>query len=220
MIPWLLEELPDARLLVTPPGIGPFGDSGFGVRSPSSFNQSTTWVVGAQVSDDELAIILEIFDYVSFDREAYVMVNFGFEGEHFEWEGAPFESRIVQSREGVLSAYESGADVFNTGMHSKEGRVYRFGNNALTRHSSSDAGRQAVILPYREDIHGDFTQQYAELTEQYGEELMRIRERFFLLAIRGQIDIEAEWDAYIDELNENGLQQFLALVEQFPVVGR
>jgi len=220
MISWLLELEPDARLLVAPPEVGFSGDSGVATRSASPFHPSFTWVVSAQVSDDELATILEIFDYVSFDHEAYLMVNFGFEGEHFEWEGAPFESRIIQSNDDVERAYENGAFIFSTGMHNPAGMVYRIGNNALTRHSTSEAGRRAIIFPYREDIYGEFATQYAELTERYGEELMRIRERFFLLAMGGQIDIEAEWQSYIDELNENGLQQFLTLVEQFPVVGR
>jgi len=220
VISWLLELQPDAKLLVAPPEVGLSGASGIGARSTSPLSSSYGWVIGVHVSDDELATILTIFDYVSFDHEAYVMVNFGLEGEHFEWEGTPFDSKIIQSREDAIRANESGAAIFSTSMHTPEGMVYRLGNNALTRHSSSDAGRQAVILPYREDIHGDFTRQYSELTKQYGEGLMRIRERFFLLAIRGQIDIEAEWDAYIDELNENGLRQFLALVQHFPVVGR
>jgi len=220
MVPWLLELQPEARLLVMPPEIGPFGDSGAGIRSMSPFNSFETWVIGSQTTDEELAVILEIFDYVTFDINAYVMVNFGIEGEHFEWEGTPFDSRAMQIINDAMIAYNSGVHVFGTRMFLPERGVMFNGDNVLTRYSTSDAGRQAVILPYREDIYGEFTRQYAELTERYGEELMRIRERFFLLAIRGQIDIEAEWDAYIDELNESGLQQFLALVQHFPVVGR
>jgi len=218
-VPFLLEDHPDARLLVTPPEIGPFGDSGVSVQSALPFLLSMTWVTGSQTSDEELAVILEIFDYVTFDRYAYAMVNFGFEGEHYEWEGIPFESRAIGLTD-PMTAYNSGVYVFGTFMFSHAGNLMRNGDNALIRYSISNAARRAVILPYREDIHGDFALQYAELTERYGEELMRIRERFFLLAMRGQIDIETEWYTYIDELHQNGLSQFLALIEQFPVVGR
>jgi len=219
LIPWLLAELPSARLLVAPPEIGPFGDSGVGVRSISPFNPLEKWVISSQTTDEELSVILEIFEYVTFNMEAYVMVNYGFEGEHFEWEGVPFGSQAIQVTD-FVTAYNSGVHVLSTVMINPAGNLVRFGDNALTRYSTSDAGRRAVILPYREDIHGDFALQYAELTERYGEELVRIRERFFLLAMRGQIDIDTEWDAYIEELHENGLSQFLALIQHFPVVGR
>jgi len=212
---WLIESQ-GARFLITPPEIGPFGDSGVGISSVSPFDQTLTWMISSQTSDEELAVILEIFNYISFDVDAYIMVNYGFEGEHFEWEGVPFESLIVRTMTNVMDAFNSGAFFLRTGISGPIGNEVYFGNNALTNYSTSDAGRRAVILPYREDIHGDFVLRYAELTARYGEELLRIRERFFVLAIRGQIDIEAEWQSYIDELNANGLQQFLALVEHFP----
>ena len=219
ILPWLIESQ-GARFLITPPEIGQFGDSGIGISSVLPFDPTLTWMIGSQTSDEELAVILEIFDYVSFNQEAYIMANFGIEGEHFEWEGVPFGSRIIHTADDILNAYDSGALILGTAMSSPTGNVVRVGDNVLTRHSASDAGRREIILPYREDIHGDFALQYAELTARYGEELMRIREQFFLLAMRGQIDIDAEWDAYIEELHENGLSQFLALIQHFPVVGR
>ena len=215
VLSWLIESQ-DARFLITPPEIGPFGDSGVGISSVSPFDQTLMWMISSQTSDEELAVILEIFNYISFDMDAYIMVNYGFEGEHFEWEGIPFESRIVRTLTDIMNAFDSGAFFLRTGISGPIGNEVYFGNNALTRYSTSEAGRRAIILPYREDIYGEFAQQYAELTERYGEELLRIRERFFLLAMRGQIDIETEWQSYIDELNANGLQQFLELVEHFP----
>jgi len=217
-VAWVFMQWPDARLLVTPPEIGHLGDSGVGVQSALPFSPFGMWVIGSQTSDEELAVVLEIFDYVTFDRYAYAMVNYGFEGEHFEWEGIPFGSRAIISTD-FMTAHNSGVHVLSTLIPNPAGNLMRYGDNVLTRHSISTAGRH-VILPYREDIHGDFALQYAELTERYGEDLMRIREEFFLLAIRGEIDIEAEWQSYIDELNANGLPQFLALVAHFPVVGR
>jgi len=153
------------------------------MQSALPFNPSLTWLISNQTTDEELAVILEIFDYVSFNQEAYVMVNYGFEGEHFGWEGAPLVSRIVQPNDDLMRAYNSGALVFAIRMLSPAGNLMRDGDNVLTRYAASEAGRRAVILPYREDIHGEFTQQYTELTERYGEELMCIRKSFSCLPL-------------------------------------
>ena len=222
---WAINRLQNTRqgitFLVTPPEVGPFGHSGVGINSTSVFAQNSTWVIGAHVSDDELATILEIFDYVTFDLAAYVMANFGLEGEHFEWEGVPFESRIIQSANNRLDASVNyGTLVFSTGVRLPEREVFRYGDNAITQFAASEAGRSLIIPPYREDLHGDFAQHYSQLTQRYGDALMRIREEFFFSAIRGQINIDTEWDTYIDELYQNGLSQFLTLIAQFPVVVR
>ena len=134
----------------------------------------------------------------------------------------PLPNNVVPIREGQIyftpTPFTKDQFVEIMGAFSREpGAEFGF---AIANYSTSDTGRWAVIPPYREDIYGEFTERYLELTERYGEELMRIRERFYLQAIGGQIDIESEWSRYLDELNENGLQQFLALVEQFPTVGR
>ena len=210
-----------ARYLITPPEVGPFGHSGAGINSVSEFGHSYTWVIGSHVSDDELAAILEIFDYVTFDRYAYVLTNFGFEGKHFVWEGQPFESRIIP--DGVatdVAHYHYGTQVFGTGVRLPERDIFLYGDNALIRFAESEAGRRFVIQPYREDMRGDFALYYSMLTERYGETLMRIREEFLFSVIRGEIDVDAEWHVYIDELHRNGLSQFLTLIAQFPVAGR
>jgi len=223
-IPYLnriLSEIPGGKFLITPPEVGPLGHSGAGINSTSVFAQNYTWVIGSHVSDEELEAILEIFDYVTFDVGAYVMANYGIEGQHFEWEGEPFASRIIQDARQLREAHSRyGALVFSTGMRLPNMDVFRHADNALTQFAASEAGRSLVIPPYREDLRGDFTQQYLLLTRQYGDALMRIRSEFLFSAIRGQIDIATEWDAYIDELHANGLSQFLALIRQFPVVGR
>ena len=212
-----VSDMPGGKFLITPPEVGPLGHSGAGINSTSVFAQCYTWVIGSQVSDDELAAILEVFDYVTFDISAYVMTNFGIEGQHFEWEGEPFASRIIQNDRQLQEAYTAyGARVFDTGMRLPDMDVFRHTDNALTQFAASEAGRRLIIPPYREDFHGDFAQRYAELTERYGETLMRIRSEFLFSAIRGEIDTETEWYAYIDELHANGLSQFLALIRAYP----
>jgi len=215
----LLRGQRDARLLVAPPEIGMSGYYGVGTGSALPFRTCSRWVVGAQVSDAKLATILGIFDYVTFNDRAYVLTNYGVEGQHFQWEGVPFDSRIAQTPNQSWRAYNNASEwVFSTFITTPQSDVFRLGHNHLAWFSSSFAGRRAVIPPHREDVFGTFTLYYAALQEQFGEGLSRVRQEFFISAIRGNIDIEASWDAYLDDLRLNGLDQFLALVEQFPIV--
>ena len=216
----VLDRHPEARLLITPPEIGPYSDSGVGIHATVlPFNPYSMWVIGAHVSDEKLAAILQIYDYVSFDTEAYVLTTFGIAGDHFEWSGEPYRSQMIYDMTMVNRAFHSGAFVLSTFFLFPERDVFHLGDNALLRHSASPLGRGAVIRPYRQDVFGEFAMQYAALTAQFGDELLRIRQNFFSSAIRGEIDIDAMWDWYIDELHSNGLRRFMELVEQFPVVG-
>ena len=216
----VLNRRPEARLLITPPEIGPYLDSGVGgLGTVLPYNPARMWVIGAQVSDEKLAAILQIFEYITFDTEAFVLTSVGIAGDHFEWAGEPYNSLIVRDANMTNRALRSGAFVLHTFINLAERDIFFLGDNAVIRYSSSPMGRDAVIPPHREDVFGDFALQYAALTAQYGRELFRIRQSFFSSAIRGEIDIDAMWDWYIDELHNNGLLQFLDLVEQFPVVG-
>jgi transposase-like protein len=85
------------RLLLTPPEIGPGGQQGIPAQNrlcPVSGAQKG-FVINANVTDDTLAKILEIFDAITFEPDLFVLTHYGIEGECFYWSGPPFESQIV-----------------------------------------------------------------------------------------------------------------------------
>ena len=182
------------------------------------FRPDYQWVVSANVTDKKLAVILQIFDAVSFDPELYVLTNFGTEGVDFIWEGIPFHSRIIYTNAQFQQALRKGVAAFRTGiMDDRTGKiVFRLGDNALTQFASSNEAARLAIRPFINDIFGLFTEQRSALDIIYQARLQQIKQEFYYAVINGQItDVDAEWDRYIANLNANGLLKYIELFEQF-----
>lgn len=89
----LLAKVPDAKILLVPPEIGSDGKQYFCSSNHNPHAYSYPNFIGHRVDDEKLARILQIFDYVCFDKEAQVRFQFGIEGEHFTWQGEPLQLR-------------------------------------------------------------------------------------------------------------------------------
>lgn len=217
----LFEKEPEAKLLITPPEIGASGQQGVASNTVLPFNKNSQWVISAQVSDAKLAKILSIFDELTFDPETWMVARYGFEDEDYHWEDKPYESRVLQSQQEWLDVFYKGAYRFYTftydGVAGKH--VYQFGNNALLTFATSDAGRRMVLPPYKEDVTGVFYEQSMEINNRLGSgALGQAVVDFYTSAVTGQGASDDAWDAYIATLNDNGLLEGLALLEQYPTV--
>jgi hypothetical protein len=143
----------------------------------------------------------------------------GFEGIDFEWEGEPYASRVMQSGGQYLNAFmHHGTLSFHTNIYDGNAGTIRYslGDNALTRFAQSAEGRRMVIKPTRHDVAGVFTPETEALNEAHWEGLLSAVQTFYWNAVTGAINIDAEWQRYINDLNNNGLQEYIALMEKFP----
>ena len=52
----------------------------------------------------------------------------------------------------------------------------------------------------------------------YGESLDTIRDEFFFAAVTGEIDIDAEWDNYVQTWMDAGGTEYMAELEKAPIV--
>jgi hypothetical protein len=209
---------PEAKLLITPPEIGSYGDKpqGAGISSilPVFQNDMYHFVINNDVSDEKLAKILEIFDELSFGKESWVTAMYGFEGEDFEWEGVPYASRVVQSQEQYIKAFmEKGTMSLHTNLYDGIAgtSLYSIGDNALMRFVQSPAAWEMIIPPKYQDLSGEFEDEQNELQMKYYTGLTNAAQEFYINAVTGEINIDAEWDAYLATLNANGLQEFIEL---------
>jgi hypothetical protein len=221
---YVLSYDPSARLLIAPPEIGLSGQQGVGINSvlPVFFGNILQWVVHKDVTDEKLAVILGMFDDLSFNPESWVIAMHGFEGTNFEWEGEPYASRVVQSGEQYLVAFMNyGTMSLHTNVYDgKAGTTrYSLGDNALTRFAQSMEARRMIITPTRHDPTGAFSAQTDALNAAYWEGILDIVQAFYWDAVSGAINIDTEWAAYLDRLNENGLPEYVDLISQFPRVG-
>lgn len=217
----LFERHPAAKLLITPPGAGVLGQGGVMMNSAFPFEPDYHWAVGAEVTDEKLAKILEIFDALAFDRENWVLVRYGYEGGDYTWEGEPYESRVIQSQEKFrMALLDRGIYFFNTFIFDGEaGRhLYDLGTNALTEFAVSSAGRQLMRPPYKEDPAGVYADRLQLFREKYGYGLAEAVQAYIEDLASGRADAETGWETYLAKLDTCGLQEYLVLVDQYPVV--
>jgi hypothetical protein len=222
----LMDINPGAKILYTPPEISPATvisppvpyDDGSGGGFGSGNN---IMMVSKGVSDEKLAVILNIFDTCAFDRETRVLATYGFEGENFEWAGEPFNSFVKELED---------SPTFNNGNHLLSppiwggpayNEVYDYNvdpNNPVYIHSRSDEGRARMLMPYKEDMDGISANDIAEWEAEHYTDIRKITADYFYAVVQGDKDIDGTWDEYIDELNSNGLSDYVAIMENWELV--
>ena len=216
----LLANNPEAQLVMTDPFQGP---AGFNSGASSSV-QSSSWqfntIVAERVSDEKLEKILEIWDYLNGTLEGHVMAIYGEPGLHFNWAGEPFKSHAQRL---ALST--------NEGMGGEEGfRFYQGGNHwpiewMIMRdspefreliHYYRDAAPPFTLYMHREDLFGET--EYNNVMGRYGGDLETITAEFFFKAVTGQIDIDSEWNNYVETYLGAGGAELLAEIQKAPLV--
>lgn len=210
----LATKNPDAKFLVTPPIIGPNGEQGVPAISPiDAFKYPV--VVRKDVTDEELARILQIFDYLNFDKEAHVMANFGFENEDFTWEGEPYNSAIIAKTSSVEESEKRGVPYYAFSVVTPETAKYITpqAKNVILAYTANE-GRTKLIQPYKYDRFNQT--KFVELNGKYGATLATIADEYFFKAVTGEIDIDATWDAYVNNWLSNGGRQLLDELDKAP----
>ena len=77
-------------------------------------------------------------------------------------------------------------------------------------------GVTLAYKPYRYDFMTET--ELAEIQRKYGAVMNTIRDTFFLKAVTGQADIDAEWDDYVNEWLNNGGSEYLKELEKAPIL--
>ena len=211
----LLNNSPDSTILVTAPEFGPTGERGSRQWSPvSALNYK--FFVGAEVDDEELARILMMFDWMSYDQEGVVLTRWGVAGETFDWAGEAYNSKPL-FKEGYGVGGKDGFQYYNHAIYNEAYTPYQYGSWAgQILPFMQNEGREIKILPYKYDYFGETA--IKDVEKQYGESMDTIRDEFFFAAITGEIDIDAEWDNYVQTWMDAGGTQYMAELEKAPVV--
>ncbi|WP_274363149.1 ABC transporter substrate-binding protein [Paenibacillus thermotolerans] len=218
--PQNIVENPDskAKLLALAPEIGPDGRQGEGAYLPVT-NLADAFYVSKDVTDEELARILQIFDYINHDDEARWTL-YGEVGVHSDWEGEPEKSALKVRPEFAAEEGNSGFWAYNFRTYSKE-RVKWFTSEYTLKlkeefYARDDVKEKMLIRPYKWDLLNETKQQ--ELTKRYSGQLNTIVDEFRMKAIVGEIDIDKEWDKYVKNWMNNGGKEMLAELEKAPKV--
>ncbi|MEK5440830.1 MULTISPECIES: ABC transporter substrate-binding protein [unclassified Fredinandcohnia] len=218
--PQNIVESPDstAKLLGTAPEIGANGQQGVGAFLPV-VNLADAFYVSKDVTDEELARILQIFDYINFDNESRWTL-YGEVGEHSDWEGTPDKSALKVRPEFAAEEGNSGFWAYNFRTYDKE-RVQWFQSeytNILKSEffARDDVKEKMIIRPYQYDLLNET--KIKEVEKRYKGQLDTIVAEFRMKAIVGEVDIDKEWDNYVESWMNNGGNELLAELEKAPIV--
>jgi ABC-type glycerol-3-phosphate transport system substrate-binding protein len=212
-----------AEVICTPGPVGPKGDQGaYAYVSVSSLGEYPHFI-GKHVSDEKLIRILQILDYMEFgSNEAFVNFFYGKPGVHFDWDGEPWDSLpIVRKPEDVPEGYPKDGAFFNIYPRgeTKERIKFIYNTNLADFYNNfllAEKGQKLSLRPYRFDL---FTEtELSDLWTKKGATLNSIHDEFYLNAVTGQIDIDAEWDNYVSSWRKNGGDELIAELKKAPIV--
>ncbi len=203
----------DAKILIAPPNVA---NDGSGGSVPYSYiNYNYKFVVNENVTDEELAKILEVFDYIHFNEEAQIALRYGEEGVHFNWEGEPLLSSPVPIGEESYSGGVYGLNALNTYIRSTElGQLaYADSTRMLAEYVSGD-WLEYAFAPYKVSVGTNDA--LVDARDKYAANLKTISLEYFSNAISGNSNVEGDWDAYIENLNGAGYIEFEEAIQGCP----
>ena len=206
-------DTPVGGLLANDPGAQPVYI--YDIQGPSGSGTSNAWApaafgvtpkFGVDASDAEVRKIMEILQWRHSDEEAYLGNMYGVEGEHWNFN----EEGFVEIAEGVDRETQAdlGLGLFHQNNLIDSANV-GFRLNAQ-RYVPWYLGAQGVGL------FDDLTKSISDSVayNNVRTELTPLEEEFYYRAITGEIDIAAEWDAYVDAWYASGGDEVTRLANE------
>lgn len=208
--PWgsYLEAVPDGEIAVSVTPAGPNGQRGSWYRDPNW----TPWAIGARASDEVTVKIMEIVETFYTDANLYAIeYHGGPEGEAWEWDdqgyARPIEGAGSSSRDAIDATAVFGARMFNgwiAHIVPPIDKVYIPPN----RHQLQSYLEESQVFGPGYGFRPTFSEdERAKLKN-----INTIVQEFAWGGLTGSIGIDAEWDSYLRELNNAGLDELLETV--------
>ncbi|MBP1993408.1 ABC transporter substrate-binding protein [Paenibacillus eucommiae] len=206
----LLNNVPESKILYAPPEVGESGKGGTN-RYYNPYRYS--FVVKKDVSDEKLIRILQLMEYMYFDKEAQVWTLFGEEGVNWNWEGEPYKSSPISIENSPK------VDNYNGNYISPKELQYLYHDELtakLYKYAGGEWAEKYGIYPHRNDMFSET--KLADLSKQYDSGLETMRKEFMYKAITGEVDIDKEWDNYLKKLDSAGLEKIHVELNKAPLV--
>lgn len=207
------------KLLATAPEIGPNGQQGHKSFRPVNL-LGDAFHINKNVSDEKLIRILQIFDYINFDPEGARWTKYGEIGEHSNWEGTP-EKSALKIKEGLpLEEGSTGFWAYNFRTYDKKQLQYFTSEYTMNLmkdfFTKPDVMKKMEIRPYKWDLFQET--KLADAQKKYNAQVNTIVEEFRMKAIVGQLDIDKEWDKYVQRYLDAGGKEIIQELDKAPKV--
>jgi putative aldouronate transport system substrate-binding protein len=205
----ILNKDSKAKLKFIEPFTGPNGKSGSHIGFPQVVGNAVYF--GKDASDEVVKRIMAIEESFVVDKEWSRRVYWGVEGEHYN----------INS-DGVLIP---NSELMTAQKISELGLMQSF---ALAPSNKDDMFENTILEdrpPYEMAMSNNqvysgvafVTSGPNEVASIKGTDVTTIADEFFFDAVTGRINIDAEWDAYIQRLNSAGLQEIIEEYEKLMV---
>ena len=139
---------------------------------------------------------------------------------HSDWEGEPEKSALKVRPEFAAEEGNSGFWAYNFRTYDKD-RVPWFQSEYTMKlkndlFAREDVKEKMLIRPYKWDLLNETN--IKEVDKRYKGQLDTIVAEFRMKAIVGEVDIDKEWDNYVENWMNNGGSELLAELEKAPKV--
>lgn len=214
----LLQNDSDVKLLAFPGEVGPNGESGQPPFTPVSL-LSGNHQISANVTDEELARYLQMYDFINHDPSG-IWASYGISGEHSVWDGKPYKSTLRVKEEYDAEEDEMGFKAYSHRTYPAD--FYYWLSETKTvelnelHFNNSEVVERLAIRPVTHDLFDET--KWADINSLYGGQLDTLVAEFRMSAITGEVDIEAEWDNYVQSYLDNGGTELIAEMEKAPRV--
>ena len=204
----LMQKNPDAEVAYFSAFEGPNGDKGGFASYPTAINYSYSF--GADTSDEKVVKIMTMMDTLCSDFDHYVKTHFGEENVSF-----------TIDENGIYKFTEEYA---KPDMQAEMGINQYYGAIPTNKEYADKVMTAPVDVPLFEISYenepafygASFV--YSGVNESYVDsisDVAKVADEFYYNAASGVIDIDAEWDTYLDKLEAAGLQ---AIVDEYQVL--
>lgn len=188
---------------------GPMNEEGKRAAAGGDLYKGTSCFFGADTSDEKVARLLEMLDYLVNDYEGARLNMFGFEGESYEVKEDGSTAFIGDYVGNLDKQYELGTGLFMAQYTSQVSNVVR-----------NTAERNVVLNWALENLDGisvDYHPVFSEEAIFAASDLNSSVNEYFFKAVIGEVDIDATWDEYVANWYANGGEQLTKEArEQYP----
>ena len=208
---------PKAKTFVSLMPMSPFGDTrGRMENNAMPLNANQAFVVKKGVSDEKLAKILQMYDYLNFDTKGMVLGWYGTE-DNYAWSGTPYASPAIEK---PTTKYGDGTGAGYYMAYTPHKDLLRLTTRPellpYVDYFTFGEGAKDAVPAYREDIFAQTN--YQTVWGRYSAALNSIRDEFFWKAITTSMNIDTEWPKYVQTWMNAGGADVLAELEKAPTV--
>ncbi|MCL2462682.1 MAG: hypothetical protein FWF44_08465 [Defluviitaleaceae bacterium] len=207
----ILKNNPDAKLLIAPPEVSADGRSGVTVTTTDPFTYIPL-CVNANVDDAKLAVILQIFEALSYEPDLWVEAMYGKEGVDWDWAGDEYGSQVITKQLGTTIFHPNVVDsslgdfTLDTGLDSVVAAYVRQNGDRL-------ALRYAIAY---DDFSADVQAKLASFDPDNSKYTDFASQGYVYLAdvAAGNKDVGSTWDDYVAGMDAAYAAEYYSIIGQ------